>query len=148
MPGFLLDTNAVSALAPLPSEAPASSQTTAFSAWVRAHDDELFLSAVTLGEIQAGISKLERRGASARARRLSQWLAAILELYEARILALDARAALTAGRCLDRAVGKGGSPGFEDAAIAGTAIIHDLTIVTANVKHFELLGVPYMRLPV
>jgi hypothetical protein len=78
---------------------------------------------------------------------LSQWLEAMLELYEARILALDTRAALAAGRCLDRAIAKGGSPGFEDAAIAGTAIINELTIVTANVRHFELLGVPYMRLP-
>jgi predicted nucleic acid-binding protein len=147
MPGFLLDTNAVSTLAPRSSQSPAASQRTAFKAWVREHEDELFLSAVTVAEIQAGISRLDRKGSSTRVRHLSHWLAAILELYGARILALDTRAAVAAGRCLDRAIAKGGSPGFEDAAIAGTAIVNELTIVTANVRHFELLGAPYMRLP-
>jgi predicted nucleic acid-binding protein len=53
-------------------------------------------------------------------------------------------AALEAGRLLDRAIGAGADPGFEDAAIAATAAVHNLTIVTANTRHFEHFGVPFM----
>ena len=65
MPGYLLDTNALSLLAPPASpRSTATSGSTAFRAWVREHGEELFISAITLAEIQAGISQLERRGAT------------------------------------------------------------------------------------
>jgi len=71
MPGYLLDTNALSILAPpaIPRNA-TMSDGAAFRAWVREHDDELFLSAITLAEIQASVSRLERKGAARRCRRL------------------------------------------------------------------------------
>ena len=43
---------------------------------------------------------------------------------------------------LDRAAAAGAAPGFEDAAIAATAFVHDLTVVTANTRHFKHFGVP------
>lgn len=144
MPGYLLDTNVISILAPrFETNARASVDVTVFQGWVREHGEELYLSSVTLAEIQAGISQLERKGATKRAANLSHWLTAILELYESRILPLTSPIALEAGRLLDRAIGAGADPGFEDAAIAATAAVHDLTVVTANARHFEHFGVPF-----
>jgi hypothetical protein len=120
------------------------SDSAAFRAWVREHDEELFLSAITLAEIQAGVSKLERKRAARRAADLAHWLAAILELYESRTLALTATVALETGRMLDRAVGAGVAPGFEDAAIAATAAVHGFTVVTANDRHFKHFGVAFI----
>jgi predicted nucleic acid-binding protein len=145
MSGYLLDTNAISILAPPPAAQGAlPSHVVRFRTWVREHDDRLFLSAITLAEIQAGISQLDRKGSTRRAAALAHWLGAILELYNSRILPLTSSAALEAGRLLDRAIGAGADPGFEDAAIAATAAVHDLTIVTANTRHFEHFGVPFI----
>jgi toxin FitB len=148
MPGYLLDTNALSTLAPprVPQRA-AASHATAFRTWVREHDEDLFVSVVTLAEIQAGISRLERKGATRRAADLAHWLSAILELYQSRTLPLAARVALETGCMLDRAMGAGAAPGFEDAAIAATAAIHGLTVVTANGRHFKHFGVAFISPP-
>ena len=143
MSGYLLDTNAISILAPpLTAHNALRSHVVRFRTWMRERDDQLFLSAITLAEIQAGISQLERKGYARRAAALVHWLGAILELYDSRTLSFTPSAALAAGRLLDRAIGAGADPGFEDAAIAATAAVHDLTIVTANARHFEHFGVP------
>jgi predicted nucleic acid-binding protein len=148
MPGYLLDTNALSTLAPptAPRRA-AASHATAIRAWVRGHDEELFISVVTLAEIQAGVSRLERNGALRRAADLAHWLSAIIELYQSRTLPLASSAALETGRMLDRALGAGAAPGFEDAAIAATAAVHGLTVVTANARHFKHFGVAFISPP-
>jgi predicted nucleic acid-binding protein len=144
MSGYLLDTNAISILAPPAATQVAVPSTVArFRTFVREHDDELFLSTITLAEIQAGISQLQRKGSTRRAAALAHWLNAILELYDARTLPLTSFAALETGRLLDRAIAAGADPGFEDAAIAATAAVHDLTVVTANVRHFQHFGVPF-----
>lgn len=149
MSGYLLDTNAISMLAPQSAkERIFPPHVAIFRTWVREHGEELFLSTVTLAEIQAGISQLERKGASRRAAALSHWLNAILELYDSRTLPLTSGVALEAGRLLDRAIGAGSDPGFEDAAIAATASVHGLTIVTANTRHFEAFDVASISPPV
>jgi toxin FitB len=147
--GYLLDTNALSILAPqtMPRRADASEGTAAFRAWVREHDEELFLSVITLAEVQAGVSRLERRDAAKRAADLSRWLSAILELYQSKTLPLDSGTALETGRMLDRAIAAGTAPGFEDAAIAATAIVNGLTVVTANERHFKHFGVDFISPP-
>ena len=109
--------------------------------------EELFLSTITLAEIQAGVSRLERRGAARRAAGLAHWLSAILELYLSRTLPLSWSAALETGRMLDRALAAGAAPGFEDAAIAGTAAVHGLTVVTGNDRHFKHFGVAFISPP-
>ena len=147
--GYLLDTNVLSILAPRSRPAGVErSDGTAFRAWVREHDESLHLSVITLAEIQAGVSRLERRGATKRAADLSHWLSAILELYQSRTLALASDAALEAGRMLDRAAATGAAPGFEDAAIAATAFVHDLTVVTANARRFKHFGVRFVSPPI
>jgi predicted nucleic acid-binding protein len=142
----LLDTNALSMLAPqaAPRAGVASDRAATFRAWVRGHDDALFLSVITLAEIQAGISRLKRKGAAKRAADLSRWLSAILELYQSRTLPLVSVAALETGRMLDRAMAAGNAPGFEDAAIAAIAAVNDLTVVTANERHFKHFGVAFI----
>jgi predicted nucleic acid-binding protein len=148
MPGYLLDTNALSLLAPRPARRRSAPPDHAgFRAWVRDHDEELFLSVVTLAEIQAGIARLERKGAGKRAADLAHWLSAIVELYQSRTLPLATSAALETGRMLDRAIAAGTTPEFEDAAIAGTAAVHGLTIVTANERHFKEFGVNFLSPP-
>jgi toxin FitB len=119
-----------------------------FRDWVREHDEELFLSAVTLAEIQASLSRLERKGHVRRAAELALWLRAILELYGSRTLPLDSNVALETGRMLDRAMAAGTAPGFEDAAIGAMAARHALTVVTANERHFKHFGIAFISPPI
>jgi toxin FitB len=149
MRGYLLDTNALSILAPPAAfrARSASDRAAAFRTWVREHDDALFLSVITLAEVQAGISQLERKGATKRATDLSHWLNLILELYQSRTLPLASGAALETGRMLDRAIAAGSAPSFEDAAIAATAVVNDLTVVTANERHFKHFGISFIAPP-
>jgi predicted nucleic acid-binding protein len=113
MSGYLFDTNAISVLAP-PSSAQnvLPTHVARFRTWVREHDDQLYLSTITLAEIQAGISQLEGKGSARRAAALAHWLSAVMELYDSRMLPLTSSAALEAGRLLDRAIGAGADPGL------------------------------------
>ena len=133
---YLLDTNIVSADAPTKRQVGVE----AFAAWVRAHGDRLYLSAVTIAEIEAGIARAIRIEATRKAESLRRWLSAVEHFYAGRILPFGIREARQAGLILDRA--RAHNPGFEDVAIAATAVAHDLTVLTANERHFERLGVP------
>ena len=116
-----------------------------------AHSAALFLSAVTVAEIEDGIAKARRMGASRKADHLAAWFDAVLHLYGDRILALDTDVARTAGRLSDKARAGGMSPGFADVIIAATADHHHLTVLTRNLKHFQGMGVrvhdPFVKLP-
>jgi len=116
-----------------------------------AHSALLFLSVVTLAEIEDGIAKLMREGATRKSADLASWLETVLHLYGQRILVFDAPTARIAGGVADQARGRGHSPGFADIIIAATARRHELTILSRNLKHFEPLGVtvldPFATLP-
>jgi len=133
---YLLDTNIVSADAPPKRQVGVE----AFAAWLRANNDRLYLSAITIAEIEAGIARMVRIGATTKAERLRRWLAAVEHFYAGRILPFGVEEARHAGLMLDRA--RAHDPGFEDIAIAATAAAHGFTVLTANVRHFEPLGVP------
>ncbi len=133
---YLLDTNIVSADAPTKRQIGAE----AFAAWVRENGDSLYLSAVTIAEIEAGIARAIRIGATTKAERLRRWLAAVEHFYAGRILAFGTDEAREAGAIIDRA--RAHNPGFEDIAIAATAATHGMTVLTANSRHFAPLGVP------
>ena len=76
MTGWLLDTNVLSAFAPgKPAIGPTIAE------WFNERSDELFLSAVTAAEIEAGISKLRRTGSERRAGELRAWFERILSFY-------------------------------------------------------------------
>ncbi len=133
MSGFLLDTNVVSMLSP--SRAEASGQ---FLEWLERADgeDRVFLSVVTIHEIEKGIALLDSKGATAKAAGLRVWLSGLLAIYDDKILGLDGPAASLSGRAEAKAVAAGHDPGMADALIAGIAKAHDLTVITRNVKHF------------
>ena len=137
---FLLDTNIISAASPA---ARADPDAFAFLQWLRANGGRLFLSVVTIAELGAGIVRAERIGAAAKARRLRQWIAAVEHLYGPRLLPFDLEEARVAGAIMDRA--RAHDPGFEDIAIAATAAVHGLTVLTANERHFAPLGIPFLN---
>ena len=138
MTAYLLDTNVISAFAP---GRPAPSQE--LSAWLEEHSDRLFLSVISVVEIEAGIKKLHRNGSVARAEALAAWIDRLLENYSERILAFDLPAGRIAGAIIDQTRAIGANPGFADAAIAATARYHDLLLLTANARHFQSTGVNY-----
>ncbi len=136
--GYLLDTSVLSLLAP-----GRSSPNEALAGWIRGHHDALYISAVTISEIEQGICKLRRSGGIERADALAQWLDALIENGGSRILPLDARTGRIAGGLSDQAIAVGRHPGFADVAIAATAFAHDLVLLTRNGKHFAPLGIAF-----
>jgi toxin FitB len=142
---YLVDTNVISVGAPSRAASPALVE------WMDTHSTSLFMSAVTVAEIEDGIAKLRREGARRKSADLMAWLDTVLHLYGDRVLAFDAPTARIAGAISDRARGLGQSPGFADIIIATTAQHHGLTILSRNLRHFESLGVavvdPFARLP-
>ena len=126
---LLLDTNVLSAIR-RPGRHPQVTQ------WLAAQQPaQLFLSAVTIGEIRRGITLQESRDA-AFARGLTAWLSRLLTLFEDRVLAFDVHVAQRWGR-LSASLGHDSV----DLMIAATALEHGLTVVSRNVKHFEPTGV-------
>jgi toxin FitB len=136
--GYLLDTNVVSAFAPGRSGAAPQ-----LAEWLEAHSAELFLSVISIVEVEAGIRKLQRTGAKARAGSLTEWVERIVATYSERVLPFDIAAGRVAGALTDRARAAGSHPGFADIAIAATAERHDLLLLTANVRDFRAIGVRY-----
>ena len=143
---YLVDTNVLSAGAP--GKAVSHPE---LAAWMDRHSTELFLSVVTVAEIESGIEKLRRQAAQPRADRLAGWLETVVHLYSARVLPLDIAAARVLGRLSDRARALGHAPGFADLAIAATAQHHGCTVLTRNLRHLACLGVattdPFEGLP-
>src|SRR5437899_2592359 len=109
-------------------------------AWMRQHDPLLFMSTVTLTDIEAGILKLAREDKHARAKQLAQLRDGLIGDFADRILPMDMPVALTVARLaetlrpmvIERA----------DLIIAATAKVHNLTVLTRNIRHFEPTGVP------
>jgi predicted nucleic acid-binding protein len=120
---YLLDTNVVSELRkPRPHGA--------VVAWLQTTADaDLHLSAVTLGEIQAGI-ELTREQDATKASEIEAWAELVAASYN--VLPMDGEKFRTWARLMHRK----SDTLYEDAMIAATAIVHKLTIVTRNVADF------------
>ena len=136
MTGYLLDTNIISETAP-----GRPSRDIAVLRWLEARTDEIFLSVVTIAEIEAAIAFAARQEAHRKAALLTEWLNALIDLYGDRVLLMGTHIARTAGTLSGDARAAGLAPGFADIAIAATAVHHGLTILTRNLRHFESLGV-------
>ena len=143
---YLVDTNVISVGAP--SKAVSAAE---LLRWMDEHSTTLYLSAVTVAEIEDGIAKARRESARRKAADLAAWLETLLHLYGDRVLAFDVAAARVAGALSDLARSKGSAPGFADIVIGATAHVHGLTILTRNIRHFEPLGLstinPFQALP-
>ena len=134
---YLVDTNVLSMGSP-----ERRTVTAPLADWLDAHSDDLFLSTITVAEVGDGIARLRRSGGRARADRLDDWLDTVLHLYGGRVMPFDIPAARLAGLLMDRARATGHAPGFADLAIAATAGVHDLTVLTRNLRHFAPLDIP------
>ncbi|HEY3641077.1 MAG TPA: type II toxin-antitoxin system VapC family toxin [Xanthobacteraceae bacterium] len=143
---YLVDTDVISAGAPSRAVARAG-----LAKWMDEQSAQLYLSTVTVAEIEGGIAKARREKARRKASDLTEWLETLLHLYGDRILPFDLAAARVAGALSDVARSKGSAPGFADIAIAATAHCRGLTLLTRNTRHFEPLGLPtvnpFERLP-
>ena len=97
--------------------------------------DTVFLSAMTVGEIQAGIEK-QLKTSPVFAQELSQWLILTELQFAQHILPVTPAIAKLWGRLCVQTDNKG-----IDNLIAATALVHNLLVVTRNVKDFEVVGV-------
>ncbi|MCE7027318.1 PIN domain-containing protein [Jiella avicenniae] len=142
MTGFLLDTNAISLLAPTKAK-----PVPGFAEWVERRDFEgkIFLSAVSIHEMQRGIHRLDAAGAVRKAEALKRWLLGLIEGYDEKILPVALWTAILSGQAEAAAIGAGRNPGMADALIAGTAREFDLIVVTDNLGDFIACGMSPLR---
>jgi toxin FitB len=129
---YLLDTNVVSELRkPKPHGAVLQ--------WIQdVSDADLHISAVTIGEIQAGI-ELTRDQDEPKAAELEQWLEMVSDTFN--VVPMDAQAF----RVWARLMHKASDTLYEDAMIAATAKLHKFTVVTRNVADFKNFGVTVLN---
>lgn len=123
-----------------PSKAEASA---GFLTWLDRMDADgrLFLSVVSIHEIEKGIALLDQKGATTKAASLKAWLSGLVSTYDDKIIGFDAQAAAIGGRLEAKALAAGYDPGMADAVIAGIAEAHELIVITLNKKHFLPFGV-------
>jgi hypothetical protein len=129
---YLLDTNVVSELRkPKPHGA--------VLAWIQTvPDDQLFISALTLGELQAGAERTRKQDRE-KAQEIEAWIDRLSEAYE--VIPMDGTmfrewARLMAGRSDDL---------LEDTMIAAIARVRGLTVATRNVRDFKGLAVQVLN---
>lgn len=123
---YLIDTNVV-------SELRRSRPHGAVLAWLEGvSDTQLHLSAVTLGELQAGV-EMTRRQDREKADSIERWLDQFGGAWT--VLPVDGGTFRIWARSFR------GKATLEDGLIAATAVQHDLTVVTRNIRDFEPLGI-------
>jgi hypothetical protein len=128
---FLIDTNVVSELRrPRPHPG--------VLAWFEStRENDLHLSAITLGELQAGV-EITRGQDPAKAAEIEAWIDRLADTCS--VLALDAAVC----RCWARLMHKRQDDLLQDAMIAATAQVHGLTVVTRNLRDFKVFDVPLL----
>jgi len=126
---YLIDTNVVSELRRVRPHG-------AVVAWLEGiADSDLYLSAVTLGEIQAGI-EITREQDAAKAAEIEAWVDQVAATYN--VLPMDA----VTFRLWAKLMHRQSDTVYEDAMIAACALVHKLTVVTRNIRDFERFDVP------
>jgi predicted nucleic acid-binding protein len=134
---YLLDTNVISELR--------KTRTAKGDRRVRAWSESMpvasmFLSSITVLELERGTLLMERRDASQGAM-LRSWLEDhVLPAFADRILPVDTLVAL---RCAALHVPNPRS--YRDSLIAATAMVHGMTVVTRNISDYEATGVALLN---
>lgn len=136
MSTYLLDTSVLSTLAP---DKPRP--TDSFREWMLARESALYISIVTVAEVEQGIALLRRTGGAKRIQALTEWLDRTIEVFGHRIELFTPVIARTFGQVSADAMSIGRHPGFADVAIAATAKAGGHTLLTRNIKHFAPLGI-------
>ncbi|MGH8720223.1 MAG: type II toxin-antitoxin system VapC family toxin [Burkholderiales bacterium] len=108
-------------------------------AWLaQCEETSLFLSVITLGELEKGIVKL---GDSARRAKLRAWMRRdLVQRFEDRVLPIDATIAARWGALTGESESRGKPLPVIDSLIAATCLVHDLAVVTRNTRDFERCG--------
>lgn len=129
---FLLDT-------PVVSELVAKSPSSAVLEWLDGQDEaSLYLSILTVGELEKGIAKLP---ASIRRTRLQSWVRGdLIERFGSRLLAIDLAIATRWGAIKGESENRGQPLPVIDSLIAATALVHGLAVATRNIDDFERCG--------
>jgi hypothetical protein len=132
---FLLDTVVLSEL-----RKPSRQRNHNLVRWIgEVPSSDMFISVVTIGEIERGIER-QRQTDQEFSQRLASWLEVVLRTYEDRILVVNVAVARQWGRLSQRIGNKG-----LDLAIAATALEHGLVVATRNVTDFEPAGVSVLN---
>jgi predicted nucleic acid-binding protein len=103
--------------------------------WDRTPDHEMFTSVLVLGEVRRGIESARRRD-EVKGVAIEQWLLRLIETFGDRVIPIDARIADRWG-----ALDVPDRLPVVDGLLAATALVHDLTLVTRNVRELERTGV-------
>lgn len=103
-----------------------------------AAEDQLFVSVLTLGEIEKGASRLAR---GPKRRRIEEWLAELRRDFADRVLGIDEDVALRWGRLAAAAERSGRALSVVDGLLAATAMQHGMALVTRNTRDFDHTGV-------
>jgi toxin FitB len=114
------------------------------AAWLERNSEHLHLSVISLMEISYGIAWLRHRRARRKAALVQAWLDDLTTFHQSRIIGVVDDIALRAGQLLAKARAGGVEVSAEDALIAATADVRAMTVLTANARHFALMGVPYL----
>jgi len=110
--------------------------------WLRNHEQELYVSTVTIGELRRGI---ERLPAGKRKTALLSWLNGLCSKMEGRILSFNTSVAHVWGQFVAAWEKSGVTVPSLDSQIAATAHRHGMTIVTRNVSDFQKTGVKLLN---
>ena len=132
---YLVDTNVFSELAKPKPDAQVV-------AWLRDHEQELYVSTITIGELRRGIEKLP---SGKRRTVLQSWLSGICQRMDGRILSFNSSIAHVWGQLLADWEKKGITVPSLDSQLAATAHRHSLTMVTRNVSDFQNTGVKLLN---
>lgn len=134
---FLIDTNIISEISDFDK---ANKQVIEFFKTIKRSKQNIYFSVITIGELRRGINLTRHKDDVIRADKLDAWLIQIINQYQHVILDINLEIVQIWGQL------RVPNPHNEiDKLIAATALVHNLTLVTRNIKDFEHTGVKLLN---